>query len=666
MRPRTVWLLLLLFAALVFGAMGWMTRHVLASQKENQRLLAEAALQERARLALARMDTAAAPFLLAENERPPSHYSPFSSVVPFYPSTFSRIPGIYFSPLLHEETDFALLHFELLEKGISSPQVPSASQRDLALANGITPARLRLFRQNLARLEAFLAASPGQKTTNRQILFRFIPPLASPSAPLRQIPSQNPADRKLSSQSAEYQSQLTIQEQTARGNTLQKNIEKAVQRSKQKETTWNSKAKAAKTKNPSGKPSRKTPLPSSEKQTPPPPEKPAPAPTNPPAPPPETPSPGPASAAPTPATLEFAEPLITPFRLVWVSGELFALRRVIDTLGVSRLQGIWLDSAALENTLLENTRDLLPRARLQPLPTTNTVEKANDPHALIALPWRLLPGETARPPALRWTPAHSSLALGWAAALLGFLALAALLRGVLRLSERRAAFVSSVTHELRTPLTTFRLYSEMLAEGMIAGEKKKDYLQVMQGESERLDHLVENVLAYSRIERGTARSQVETLTLGALLDRLAPVLDRRAAQENARLEIQNEHPGGELTTDVTAVEQILFNLVDNACKYGLPPSLAKAEKVIRLHAEKDGSRLLFHLTDPGEGVPAREAKKLFRPFHKSAADSAARGKPGVGLGLALSRRLARALGGDLLLQPRQESQGAAFTLELPG
>src|SRR5262249_13969656 len=101
---------------------------------------------------------------------------------------------------------------------------------------------------------------------------------------------------------------------------------------------------------------------------------------------------------------------------------------------------------------------------------------------------------------------------------------AALLYGVMALSERRRMFVSAVTHELRTPLTTFRLYTDMLAEGMVPSEERRaEYLRRLQSESQRLGHLVENVLFYARLEGGRAagREAVDLRELiAATLDRL--------------------------------------------------------------------------------------------------------------------------------------------------
>jgi len=114
-----------------------------------------------------------------------------------------------------------------------------------------------------------------------------------------------------------------------------------------------------------------------------------------------------------------------------------------------------------------------------------------------------------------------------------------------------------------------------------------------------------------------------------------------------------------LRMDRSAVERILFNLVDNACKY----ARAAADRRIHLDCASDARAVGLTVSDHGPGIEAGEVRRLFRPFHKSARD-AAQSAPGVGLGLALSRRLARALGGDLSVV-RGRADGAAFCLRLP-
>ena len=282
---------------------------------------------------------------------------------------------------------------------------------------------------------------------------------------------------------------------------------------------------------------------------------------------------------------------------------------------------------------------------------------------LAAIPAQLVTGPASLPPLPVWTASRSVLAVAWLGVLLAGLAVAVLLHGTVSLSERRAAFVSAVTHELRTPLTTFKMYSEMLAEDMVPeAEKRKSYLSTLCSEANRLSHLVENVLAYARIERGSARRRVERVSLGELLERVKPRLEQRAAQADLRVVADSDERalGTVVHIDASAVEQILFNLVDNACKYAAPTA---TERIIHLEALPGGKFAMLRVRDHGQGISAEGAKRLFQPFSKSAHEAALTA-PGVGLGLALCRRLSRSMGGDLRLDALVKS-GACFVLTLP-
>jgi signal transduction histidine kinase len=259
-----------------------------------------------------------------------------------------------------------------------------------------------------------------------------------------------------------------------------------------------------------------------------------------------------------------------------------------------------------------------------------------------------------------------SLLVAWACVLLAALAAGVLLRGTLALSERRAAFVSAVTHELRTPLTTFKMYSEMLAEDMVPdAAQRKSYLDTLCSEASRLSHLVENVLAYARLERGSARQRLEHVTLGELIERVKPRLTQRADQAEMKLVTDADAPALQTSVqvDVAAVEQILFNLVDNACKYAAPAATERVIHLEALPAEGQGRFAMLRVRDHGQGLSAEAARRLFQPFSKSATE-AARTAPGVGLGLALCRRLSRNLGGELRWDASVRD-GACFVLTLP-
>lgn len=347
-------------------------------------------------------------------------------------------------------------------------------------------------------------------------------------------------------------------------------------------------------------------------------------------------------------------------RPVWVGEELFLLRPAISLRhGIS---GTWLDLAALKSKLLDQARDLLPSARLTPAkaPSADGLVLASFPLRLEA---GLLPVGSFSPS----RPLVTSLIAGWAAALVAIFAALFLVLGIMRLSERRASFVSAVTHELRTPLTTFRLYSDMLESNAVKPENRGTYLRVLSREADRLTHLVENVLAFSRIERGSARATLRTAKLAHLLEPFRERFENRLASGGMTLlmDLENATAKCLVKTDAAACEHILFNLVDNAAKYatgGASPTLkisvrhsGETTKKMRHFAE-------IHVVDQGPGIPAPERRRIFRAFHKSAHE-AAESCPGVGLGLALSRRLAHSLGGNLICVA--EKSGAHFILSLP-
>jgi signal transduction histidine kinase len=334
------------------------------------------------------------------------------------------------------------------------------------------------------------------------------------------------------------------------------------------------------------------------------------------------------------------------------------LARRASVSGRVYVQGCWLDWPRLRGELLASVRDLLPRAGLEPVAAG---ARPDEERRLATLPVRLVAGTPLDLVESGTSPARLSLAGAWLAMLLAAAAVAALLRGVLELSERRRVFVSAVTHELRTPLTTFRLYTDMLAEDMVTPEsRRREYIARLRSEAERLGHLVENVLFYARVETGRGGAAREMVDLRVLLDDVRPRLAERAVRANMEVAWETLPAEAALVqVDRSAVEQVLLNLVDNACKY------AGASTPPRIHValETADGRALLRVSDHGPGISRSDRRRLFQPFSKSDRE-AANSAPGIGLGLALSRRLARAQGGDLSLESAAAG-GAVFVLSLP-
>ena len=232
-----------------------------------------------------------------------------------------------------------------------------------------------------------------------------------------------------------------------------------------------------------------------------------------------------------------------------------------------------------------------------------------------------------------------------------------------RRSEEEAAqktsFVANVSHEFKTPLTTIRLYAELLEQGRVRDAAQGgDYLRTIGRETQRLARLVNNALDFSRLEQGRKKYARERLDLGAELGRLLDTHAPRVA--DAGLALRRELPASPLpvTTDRDAVEQIVLNLIDNACKYAADGG----ELVVSLASTSNGGAVI-RVSDRGPGVPAEHRERIFEKFHR-VDDALTAEKTGAGLGLSIARQLARGLGGELRFEPRTGG-GAEFVLELP-
>ncbi len=362
------------------------------------------------------------------------------------------------------------------------------------------------------------------------------------------------------------------------------------------------------------------------------------------------------------------EPFSTPFTPLWLNDELMLVRKVNEPERDS-VQGVWLNKEVIISKLLSEIKDLFPHAELVPVnqdikKILNRVNIKGNETTMLSIPLQLLHNDFQTVQATPTDYIFGPIGLAWLGAILAIGAFYYMLKSVLKMAERRASFVSSVTHELRTPLTTFRLYSDLLSSGMVTDEEKqKSYLNTLKLESERLTHLVENVLSYSQIEKGNAKAKVEPISLYQFIQRIEPRLNERATEEDMIVNtIFSESSAEEiLQIDATGVEQIVFNLIDNACKYA---SAENHGREITLVAEVTNRKLNIKVCDQGDGIARSEQKRLFRPFHKSAKE-AAHTKPGVGLGLALCKRLAKAMHGDLTIAKNTNTKGACFQLTLP-
>lgn len=229
------------------------------------------------------------------------------------------------------------------------------------------------------------------------------------------------------------------------------------------------------------------------------------------------------------------------------------------------------------------------------------------------------------------------------------------------LARQKTDFVSNVSHELKTPLTSIRMFAELLAEGRVEDRAKaQSYLAIISAEASRLTRLINNVLDFSRLERGEKKYHFQPCDLAAMLretvETYRPHLEADGFNFHADLPPQPLNVSG----DRDALAQVAVNLLSNAEKYsnGQKEISVEVETVARPSPHVD-----VRVLDRGPGVPAGCEKKIFEQFFR-AHDSLASGIEGSGLGLTLARQIARAHGGDVLYRPR-EGGGSCFILRLP-
>jgi signal transduction histidine kinase len=599
MRSRRVWWGIYSACAgtLLLGLI-WITFTVVRLEQAELNAQATVRHQESMRLALWRLDSWMMPHLARESGRPFFEYQSFYSQGGAYARLLQQVKSgddLTPSPLLTFSSDFIQLHFQMSPTGaLTSPQVPVGDMRIRAEAGYLSASKIGISATRLTHLGRVLRA---EKVVNCMTESESQTTVSAVEALLEgHVP---PLPIEAVPEAAE---QLSRQEWAKRKGSLLQNIKAAAN-----------------------------------------------------------------VQAIIPATGGASAQVVDagPFVPLWIAiddeqteDELVFVRRV-RVANQEYYQGFLCNWPALRTALLSELSDLSFKADLVPMGNALLAEAARG--AMLATAPLLLHMVPPVAAALPWLgPIRATIALTWLAVIAGLVAVALNLRQSITFGEKRSRFASAVTHELRTPLTTFRLYTEMLADGMVQEpDQRQIYLNTLKDESGRLAALVENVLAYAQLEEGRRTKHQIEVSIDEAISRLQPQLERRATDSEMNLQVADATPDGTtLHTDVDALGQVLFNLVDNACKYAKDAS----DCTIQLKFTRERDRLKIAVRDYGPGVAQEQARLIFDPFERGTDVNG--DQPGIGLGLALSRSLARDLGGDLTLSALPET-GACFVIDLP-
>jgi signal transduction histidine kinase len=229
-------------------------------------------------------------------------------------------------------------------------------------------------------------------------------------------------------------------------------------------------------------------------------------------------------------------------------------------------------------------------------------------------------------------------------------------------SENKSQFVSSMSHELRTPLNAIIGLTEMMVKNAarFGTEKAQEPLQRVNRAGTHLLGLINQVLDLSKIEAGKLELNAQTVQLAPLINEVIDTAGQLAEQNKNRLIVDTQENLGALTVDPMRLRQILLNLLSNACKF----TKAGEVKLAARKVSNGGSFVEFAVSDTGIGMTAEQQAKLFEEFSQADATTAQR-FGGTGLGLALSRKLARMMGGDVTVAS-ELGKGSVFTVRLPG
>ncbi len=228
--------------------------------------------------------------------------------------------------------------------------------------------------------------------------------------------------------------------------------------------------------------------------------------------------------------------------------------------------------------------------------------------------------------------------------------------------RHKSEFLANMSHELRTPLNAIIGYSEMLQEeaAELGADGFVPDLQKIHAAGKHLLELINAVLDLSKIEAGKMELYLETFAVSALTHDIAAMIEPLAAKNGNRFEVRCDPAAGTMRADLTKVRQALFNLLSNACKFTDHGSVSLT--AARETAD-GGDWITFRVSDTGIGMTPEQMSRLFQEF--SQADAATTRKyGGTGLGLALSRRLCRMMGGDITVESAP-GRGSTFTIRLP-
>jgi PAS domain S-box-containing protein len=228
-------------------------------------------------------------------------------------------------------------------------------------------------------------------------------------------------------------------------------------------------------------------------------------------------------------------------------------------------------------------------------------------------------------------------------------------------SETKSRFLANMSHEIRTPLGAIIGFSELLAGPNVDPDEKVEFISAVRRNGEQLTKVIDEILDISKIEAGKLDVELTSCSVAELFSAVRATVSLAARDKGLSLkfEVEGQIPS-KIISNSTRFRQILINVIGNAIKFS-----EEGEVVVAVSLDHQGNSATPHLcvkvTDSGPGLTRAQVKDLFQPFTQ-ADTSMTRKYGGTGLGLALSRKLARAMGGDIVVEDRAVGHGCCFVI----
>lgn len=226
------------------------------------------------------------------------------------------------------------------------------------------------------------------------------------------------------------------------------------------------------------------------------------------------------------------------------------------------------------------------------------------------------------------------------------------------LAQLKNEFVSHLAHDLRRPLTSIRMFSEMLKTGRVADDRKREeYYGIISGESEKLTHLANNILDFSRIEMGRKNYNIKKEDIARIVNETVDRFRSYMIDVPRQVSVETEEGLPPVNADASAISQVIMNLLTNAAKY------SPQDSIINVKVSRADKNITVAVIDHGIGIPRSELNKIFGKFYRVRQNMVSDAE-GSGLGLTLVKYIAQAHGGQIRAES-EEGKGSRFTLILP-